>query len=414
MGDRNALNKNAITSHNFIICTGAKTHVPQIVGLKKVLPGDPGWIEDEGTPYHTYDTIFDELGNLPARLAIVGAGAGGCELAQCLARLGTDVTIVGENFLPRVTADVRNLIFKKFKEEGITYLKGKVEGARPQTWGGGKGIGVALVNGKEVCVDAVLIAAGRKPALKTLRLDKAKVKFTDEGIIINKYGQTSTKHIYAAGDCVAGEAKAASKSDEAGKADEASEDDEIVEEHDPGLQLTHYAKLQARNAIRNMLFTMPKEIPDIIPEVIFTDPEIARAGLTEEAAKEEHEAEELMVLYRKYDTMDRPILEGTTNGFIKLVCLKTGKILGCSLCGPGAGEMLAELVFAMTHDMPLAKLAESVHAYPVLGFALMQMAEDVALTALAGSPPPCMCCMPPLQGKKNEEEIGKFERNMHV
>ncbi len=315
-----------LTTRSIIIASGAAPVVPDIPGI-----ADSGYLTSE-----TLWTAFAAMDEAPRRIAVLGGGPIGCELSQAFARLGSQVTQVerGERVLSREDDDVSDLARVSLEEAGVTVLTGhsavRIEGRTL----------IAEAGGKEVPVpfDALIVAIGRKArltgfGLETIGVDTARTVTTDEFLA------TKFPNIFAAGD-VAGP-----------------------------YQFTHTASHQAWYASVNALFgSLRKFKADyrVIPAVTFLDPEVARVGLNEREAAEQGIAVE--VTRYELDDLDRAIAESETKGFVKVLTPAGGKdtVLGATIVGAHAGELLAEYVLAMKHGIGLNKILGTIHAYPTM------------------------------------------------
>jgi len=351
--------RKSVTAERFVICTGAGPTLPKIAGLEQV-------------PYATYETIFS-LPSLPPRLLVVGGGPIGAELAQAFARLGSEVTIVAK-LLPREDDDVREVMKRAFAADGIKVVEGRATSARRS------GATVSLeAGGSWLEADALLISAGRQPkGLKELGLDKAGVKWSEErGIEVNAKLQTTAKHIYAAGDCLG------------------------------GLQFTHLAGYQGGIAAWNALLPVGTKAPcqDACPRCTFTHPEVATVGLTEPEAKAKF-GEAVVATVRHLDHVDRAVCEGETDGFVKVLHTRKGKVLGATVVASVAGELASELGLAIAAGVTVNTLAQNMHAYPTFAFALFQMASELRLQSFERSSAlACLrrCCGRRLRGTATGE-----------
>eukprot|EP00927_Polykrikos_kofoidii_P035927 TRINITY_DN30411_c0_g1_i1.p1 TRINITY_DN30411_c0_g1~~TRINITY_DN30411_c0_g1_i1.p1 ORF type:complete len:522 (-),score=101.17 TRINITY_DN30411_c0_g1_i1:50-1555(-) len=348
-----------ITADRFIICTGAGPALPPIVGLESV-------------PFATYETIFD-LPTLPARLAVVGGGPIGSELAQAFARLGSKVTIVGK-LMPREDDDVRVVMKRAFTADGITVIDGRAakaeKGAKEDT------VVLHTSDGTCVVVDVLLVSSGRRPrGLEALGLDKAFVKWSsEEGIIVDGKLMTTAKHIFAAGDCVG------------------------------GLQFTHLAGmhggLAAWNALMPGLTAQKAPAAQDCPRCTFTHPEVATVGMTEAEARAKCGGN-LKVKTRNLERVDRAVCEGETEGFVKILYTKEGNIVGATVVASVAGEIASELGLAIKAGTRVGKVAMTIHSYPTFSFVLQQMAAEIYSEQLRKSTPlSCVlsCCGRRLKG----------------
>ncbi len=316
-----------LSAKNFVIGTGSRAAIPKIEGIDKV-------------PYFTNETIFDELKEKPERIIVLGGGPIGCELGQVLARLGAKVTILqrASQLLPREDSDVAEVLQRQLEREDV-----RIEfGAEAKT---------AARNGNSVRVDclrkdgssfqlnadALLVAAGRIPNIDKLNLDAAGVRFNKRGVIVNEYLQTSQLHIYAAGD-IAG-----------------------------SFQFTHLADAHARVVVRNILMPLQllrqKTKTAVLPWVTYTDPEIAHVGFGEREAQKSNIAYDLFVV--PLEEVDRAVVESEEIGFAKVLAAKdSDKILGVTIVGARAGDLIHEFVLAMKTGIGLGTVASTIHAYP--------------------------------------------------
>jgi pyruvate/2-oxoglutarate dehydrogenase complex dihydrolipoamide dehydrogenase (E3) component/uncharacterized membrane protein YdjX (TVP38/TMEM64 family) len=315
-----------LTTRSIIIASGAEPVVPDIPGIET-----SGYLTSE-TLWHA----FAALDEAPARIAVLGGGPIGCELSQALARLGSQVTQVERSgqVLGREDEDVSALARASLEESGVRVLIGhvavRIEGRTL----------IAEAGGKEVAVpfDVLIVAIGRKArltgfGLEAIGVDTAKTVTTDEFLA------TKFPNIFAAGD-VAGP-----------------------------YQFTHTASHQAWYASVNALFgSLRKFKADyrVIPAVTFLDPEVARVGLNEREAAEQGIAVE--VTRYELDDLDRAIAESETAGFVKVLTPADGndKVLGATIVGAHAGELLAEYVLAMKYGIGLNKILGTIHSYPTM------------------------------------------------
>ncbi len=331
--------KQTLSAKHFIIATGARPYIPEIDGLHKV-------------PYVTYEQIF-ENNYLPARLTIIGGGPVGMEVAQAYQRLGSRVTIIARRLLPRDEPEAVDVLARVFAREGIEIVPGLATAARM-----GQADIVVNAGDHEIRTDLLLVAAGRKPNLDALDLDKAGVQFTAEGISVDPYLRTNVPHIYAAGDCLG------------------------------RYQFSHIAASQAFQAARNIL--LPRSSPGlsaIVPWTTFTDPELAHVGLTETDARERFGP---VVQVTRWDMKhtDRAIAENDMDGFIKLVHKQDGKLLGATIVSARAGETITEFTMALQRGLRLQDLAATLHVFPTYASSGNQLAATVSmhrsLTGLSG------------------------------
>ncbi len=319
-----------LKARNFVIATGTRALVPQVDGLDRV-------------PYYTNETVFDDLKEKPRRLVVLGGGPTGCELGQVFARLGVEVTILqrSDRLLRREDPDASELLFACLQREGVNILTGaqaRLAAAHEGTiriWADVKGEGTR----HPIDCDAILVASGRMPNVEDLGLEAAGVAFTDKGVTVNEYLQTTQPHIYAAGD-VAG----------------------------PHL-FTHVAESHARTIVRNILLPQWKSKREdsredsVVPWCTYTSPEVARVGLNETEAQEKKIACD--VWRQPLAHVDRAVVESEEEGFAKVLTEKgTDRILGVTLVTERAGDLLAEFVLAMKAGIGLKQISETIHAYP--------------------------------------------------
>ncbi|MGJ8688491.1 MAG: FAD-dependent oxidoreductase [Gammaproteobacteria bacterium] len=316
-----------ITTRSIVVATGARPFVPPIAGLDQV-------------EYLTSDSLWD-LRELPKRLLVLGAGPIGCELAQSFSRLGAQVTIVDQapRIMPREDEDVAAAVMRRFTDDGITVLTGFKADAFARDGDGGVLTVKSDDETRTLAFDKVLIAIGRKANVEGFGLEALKMPLSQRGTIeVNQYLQTVYPNIYACGD-VAGP-----------------------------YQFTHMASYQAWFAVLNALLDGLKKFRinyKVVPWATFTDPEVARVGLSEQEAKEQDIPYELT--HYGIDDLDRAIADNEAHGFVKVLTAPgSDRILGATIVGYHAGELLTEFVLAMTHGLGLKKIAATTHIYPTL------------------------------------------------
>lgn len=332
-----------IGARRFVIATGSRPAIPDIPGLGEV-------------PYFTNETLFDNT-VLPEHLVIIGAGPVGCEMAQAHRRLGAGVTLIDLGpMLPRDDPDSVAVLRKVFRAEGIDLVE-KAEILRVER--GAPGIGVVLAGAREerrVEGSHLLVATGRRPNVEKLWLEAAGVRFGPRGIEVDAALRTSNRRIYAAGD-VAG-----------------------------GPQFTHLAAYHAGIILRNALFRLPAKT-DIrsLPWVTYTDPELAQAGMTEAEAREARRGG-IRVLCADFAGNDRARTEGATEGLIKLVVTKRGRVLGATILGRHAGELILPWVLAIREGLRIGAMAGAIVPYPSLSEISRQAAGSFYTPVLFGRP----------------------------
>lgn len=317
--------KQLLTTRSIVIATGGRPFVPPLAGLDQI-------------DYFTSENIWS-LRKRPERMVVMGGGPIGCELAQTFARLGCRVTQIekGPRLLPREDEDAAALVTRRFLAEGID-LRLAHEAGRIEVVEGEK-ILVALHDGHEVRIgfDALLIAVGRQANLDGYGLKELGVT-TERTVQVNGYLQTSLPNIYAVGD-VAGP-----------------------------YQFTHTAAHQAWYAAVNALFDPFKKFRAdyrVIPWATFVEPEVARVGLNEQEAKEKKVPYEVTVY--GIDDLDRAIADSEAHGFVKVLTAPgKDRILGVTIVGEHAGDLIAEYVLAMKHGIGLNKILGTIHIYPTM------------------------------------------------
>lgn len=320
-----------LSSQNIVIAAGATPLVPPISGL-----------QDAG--YLTSDTIWN-LTQLPKRLVVLGGGPIGCELAQSFARLGSAVTQVemAARLMGREDPPVSELVQKSLARDGVEVLVGhealRVEIRDTQKYLIVKAQPHVQSTEHAIAFDEILVAVGRSPRVTGYGLEELGIELTSRNTIqTNAYLQTLYPNIYAVGD-VAGP-----------------------------FQLTHTAAHQAWYAAVNALFGRFKKFKadySVIPWTTFTDPEVARVGLSESEAQAQDIAYE--VTRFEFDELDRAIADGATEGFVQVLTVPgKDKILGVTIVGEHAGDLLAEFVLAMRHGLGLNKILGTIHTYPTL------------------------------------------------
>lgn len=308
-----------IHGQRFVIATGSRPAVPPIPGL-------------EAAGYLTNLDLFS-LRQLPRSLIVLGGGPIGLEMGQAFARLGSRVTIIERlpHLLPQEDPELADALGSCLAAEGID-IRVSMSAERISRAGDRR---IVECGGElKLEAEAILVAAGRRPNTDGLGLEAAGVAFDAKGIHVDRRLRTSQKHIYAAGD-VCG-----------------------------SYPFTHTAEYQAGIVISNVVFRFPRKTDyRVVPWVTFTDPELARVGLTESQARAQRI--EPTVLRFAFKDIDRAVTEVESNGFIKLIAHK-GKILGASLLGPHAGELIHEIVLAMKTGASLSDISATIHAYPTL------------------------------------------------
>lgn len=321
-GDHNVeINGKVISFTKACVATGGRPNIPDIEGLKDV-------------KYYTSDNIFN-LTEQPKKMLIVGAGPIGCELGQGFARLGTNVTIIssGSSFLAQEDADCSIYLQEQMKQDGVQIRLDTNVTSFSQA---GEEISATLQHQDQSTVeqfDIVMLGKGRVPNVENLGLDEAGIKFDKTGVLVNDHLQTSNPDVYAVGDCI------------------------------PGPKFTHNSDVHARYVIRNALFGEACDRNNIIlPKCTYTDPEVASIGDNETTLKQK--GIEYDTYTKFFDRLDRATCE-SKRGIYKVHCRKgSDEILGATLVGGPAGDMLSQITQAMTHKLGLQKLGQMIYPYP--------------------------------------------------
>lgn len=310
-----------IQARRFVLATGSRPTVPPIDGLESV-------------PYLTNESVFD-LTARPERLIVLGGGPIGVELGQAFARLGSRVAIIQSGrILPRDEEEAAIQIRRALAADGVELREQaravKVEGAEGA-------LSVTLDSGERLAGTHLLVAAGRRPSLDSLDLAAAGVTTEERGVVVDRGLRTSNRRIYAIGDCAAGATE--------------------------GLQFTHVANYHAGLVVRSALFRLPARIDNrAIPRVTYCDPEVASVGLTEEAARKA--GHQVQLLRWPFAENDRAQAERATDGLVKLVTNRKGRILGVTIIGRGAGELLMPWVIAIQKGWSTREMVGLVFPYP--------------------------------------------------
>ena len=309
-----------VTARRFVVATGSSPMVPPISGLENV-------------PYLTNETLFDYDQSM-AHLIVIGGGPIGVEMAQAHQRLGVQVSLIEmARLLPNDDAELASVVQRRLAREGVQILTGvKVEGVASDAGG----VVVRVDDGRQVRGSHLLLAAGRKANVEGLNLEAAGVDYSARGIAVDARLRTSNKKIFAIGD-VAG-----------------------------GLQFTHVAGHHAGIVIRNALFRLPaKAKRTAIPWVTYTDPELAHVGLMEEQARAQAGA--IRILRFPFAENDRARAERDTDGLIKVLTAKNGRVLGASIAGPHAGDLIQPWVMAVEQKLKIGAMAGAIWPYPTFG-----------------------------------------------
>jgi pyruvate/2-oxoglutarate dehydrogenase complex dihydrolipoamide dehydrogenase (E3) component len=317
-----------------VVCTGARASAPSIAGI-------------EVTGFLTNETVFS-LTELPKRLAVIGGGPIGCELAQTFARLGSRVTVIefAGHILSREDVTAAEIVEQAMVRDGVELCLGaRVVGVARKD--GEKVITVARDGeNRELAVDEILVGIGREPNVKGLGLEAAGINYDPrQGVLVNERLQTTNPRVFAAGDiCFP-------------------------------YKFTHTADALARIVIANALFLgRQKSTALVIPWCTYTDPEVAHVGMYEEEAQAKGIA--VTTLTVPLSEVDRALLDGETEGFARVHLKKgTDTILGATIVARHAGEMISEISLAMTAGLGLSAVGKTIHPYPTQAEAVKKLAD---------------------------------------
>ncbi|GAB6051755.1 FAD-dependent oxidoreductase [Magnetospira thiophila] len=313
-----AVGADRVTARRFVIATGSRALIPPLPGL-------------ESTEYLTNETIFD-LTEIPKHLLIIGGGPIGVEMAQAHRQLGAEVTLIeAASLLPRDDPEMVDVLRQRLRREGVTLLEGAaVTGIAPGPVVTVDGIG-------EIAGSHLLLAVGRRPNVEGLDLEKAGIAADRKGITVDGKLRTSNKKVYAIGDVTG------------------------------GLQFTHVAGYHAGVVIKNILFRLPaKSDMRAVPWVTYCAPELAGVGLSETQAQAKY-GPKLRVLRWSLGDNDRARAEASTDGQIKVLVTDKGRILGATIVGAGAGELIQVWALAIAQKLKIGAMAQMVVPYPTLG-----------------------------------------------
>ncbi len=325
-----------------VIATGARAAIPPVPGL-----AEAGVLTNE--------TIFS-LTELPPRFAVVGGGPIGCELAQAFARLGSQVTIIERSgqLLGREDADAAACVLASLRRDGVNVLL-QTNVLRVDSERGIKTIAVetpGTAKRDSIDVDQILVAAGRTPNVADLNLERAGVQYNEKGVVVDDRLRTTNRKIFAAGDVCS------------------------------PFKFTHAADFMARIVIQNSLFFGRARASSLtIPWCTYTSPEVAHVGLNEVSAREQQLA--IQTFVQPLSHIDRALLDGASEGFVKIHAKAgTDQILGATIVADHAGEMIGEIVLAMTNRIGLKRLASTIHPYPTVAEAIRKCGDQYNKTRL--------------------------------
>jgi pyruvate/2-oxoglutarate dehydrogenase complex dihydrolipoamide dehydrogenase (E3) component len=310
----------SIKARRFVLATGSRASHPPIPGLDDV-------------PFLTNETIFERKA-APEHLIVIGGGPIGVEMAQAHRRLGAGVTVLQKgSILPKDDPDLVAIVRDRLTAEGVDLREG-VDIASVQRHG--NGIAAVLSDGTQIEGSDLLVAAGRQANVDGLGLEAAGIEFSPRGVTTDARLRTTNRRVFAVGD-VAG-----------------------------GPQFTHIAGYHAGIVIRNILFRLPAKVDySALPWVTYTDPELAHVGLTEAQARDSHK--DIRVLTWNFEENDRAQAEREIEGKVKVLTLPNGRILGASIVGPHAGELIQVWCLAISQKLKIGAIASMIAPYPTLG-----------------------------------------------
>lgn len=344
--DKNTLdvNGNIIKGKKIIISTGSSPFIPPIKGLDKV-------------DFFTNENIFTQK-KLPQNIIVLGGGAIGVELSQALNRLGIKVSLV----------EMMDSILFREEEELVKLLEEKLVAEGVNIYTSTKAVDVNEVNNKIILKaerknemnilegDAILVALGRTPNIDNLNLEEIEVKFNRKGIEVNEYLETSVKDIYAVGDVVG------------------------------PYQFSHMANAQGITAVQNAVLPINKRIDySNVAWCTFCEPELARAGFTEKEARDKYK-DNIRVYTETYKNLDRAKTKEGSLGVVKIICDRKGKVLGSSVLGDRAGEIISEIQIVKTLGINFAKLSKVIHPYPTYSEILVKISKKVYVDNILNNP----------------------------
>jgi pyruvate/2-oxoglutarate dehydrogenase complex dihydrolipoamide dehydrogenase (E3) component len=308
-----------VRARRFVIATGSLPAVPPILGL-------------EQSPYFTAETIFT-LAAPPKHLIIIGVGSYGLELAQAFRRLGSDVTVLDAGQpLADLDPEAVAIVVTALERDGVA-LRGGVAIAKIDCTVGN--VTVTLDDGATITGSHLLVTAGRKANTDGLKLEAAGIRFDATGIIVNKKLKTRNGRVYAIGDVAAGQP-----------------------------QSTHAAQYQAGLVIRHALFRQSIRADGAVPRVIFTNPELAQTGMSEVEARQRRL--KIRILRWPYYDNDRAQIERETRGHIKVITTPKGKILGATIVGAQASELISMWTLAIAQGLNIRAMTDVIVPYPAL------------------------------------------------
>ena len=346
--DDNTIVVDGETALNFskaCIATGASPAVPPIPGLDEV-------------NYRTNHDLFN-LTEFPQRFGVIGAGAIGCEMAQAFARLGADVTLfeMQDEILAHEDAEAAAVVRRALLDDGVdVQLGAEIHGVSSPDHAPQQQSPIAVESSDETReFDELLVATGRRPNVDNLGLQRAQIAYDERtGIEVDDRLQTTNSDVYAVGDVAS------------------------------RYQFTHAADFMARMVVRNALFFGRESFDDLlIPWCTYTEPELAHVGLY--PADLEQRDIEFSTMTRSFADVDRAIVDGDTEGFVRLHVDDSATILGATVVGPGAGNLIGEIALAMHAGVTLDTVADVIHPYPTTASAFRELGDQYNRTRLTST-----------------------------
>jgi len=338
-----AVNGRRLLARSYLIAAGSRPAVPAIEGLQT-------------TGYLTASEVWQPLTSLepPKRWVIIGGDPNGCQLAQTLARLGLDVALIvsRSHILAKEDPEIAQLVQATLEAEGVRVLTAtavtQVKRIQDKKW--------IQAGNKAIETDEILLCAGQQPNVEALNLEAVGVKFYRHRLRLNLKLQTTNPRIYACGDAIG------------------------------GYQFTNFSNYEARLALKNALFfPMFKVDYQSIPWTIFSEPQLARVGLTEAQARRIY-GDRVLVLRQYFKTVAAAQLRDEITGICKLIVLRNGKILGAAIVGPQAGELINVIALAIAQRLKVDVLSDLAPAYPSLSEILDQIAAEYRKASLNCNP----------------------------
>ena len=321
-----------VRARRTVVAAGSSPFVPPIPGLGDV-------------PYFTNETLFDRK-EAPGRMAVIGGGPIGMEMAQAHLRLGGDVTVIeGHRVLAKDDPELAAIVADALRAEGLR-TRENASVVRAEKTDGAIRLHLETPDGPDtVDADTLMVATGRRANTDGLGLEAAGIETTERGIKVTRGLRTTNRRVYAVGDV--------------------ADPPDLDGKHRGGLQFTHVAGYHAGLVVRSLLFRLrAQEDRTILPWATYTDPALAQIGLTEAQAKARHK--EVRVLRWPYAENDRATAERHTTGLIKVVTDAKGRILGAGIAGHAAGEMANIWALAVSQKMSVRDIAGYVAPYPTM------------------------------------------------